>query len=1260
MPKVISPSRLARFYFHECERYLRYSSVRAEDREREGVPRPVRETRPVAQAILDSGLAWEEEVVEHLLSGHVYLAEGAGEDGKPLSESVIDQATARRLLTSIEPGESVYQPELAVPPRFYERYGLDPDVVHWPPCRPDLVEADATPNGETVLRVIDIKASPGVKLSHRIQATVYSLVLECLLEEWGVTDRTVGSDAGIWLAQQPEPEYFDLRSLKPPIEQFLAHELQPLLERSPDEAPWHVYFRCEWCEWFEHCRTEMRKQDSVSRVPYLTTHGKRFLETSDPPVRTLSDLAELLDDPQRTKSLDGCASLRGRASRLRSQVTALREKEVKPLGAASLAMPLYENVRVVLTVQSEPVSGNVYAYGLYAQGLRDLTGEGPFTTVRVAPDGSPETVAGLRRNLVEDLWAILHALDQFNANREWKDQKALQIYVFDSYERRLLVEALMEALRDEEVAEEALKVLFYLQGEDLLRAAEHPAEEVFFPIVVLNEVLQTQLALPVEVSYRFADANQLLQPSEGGFEFQDSEYFGFELSNQMRSDAIYAVWYQEKTDRLAWIENELKARLWGANSLVNGTRQRLREAGALFAYAPKFRLPASFAYGSPLLSRLAFLAQYEAVLGCLDVRTRRMAPLGEQVQRGDAVVLEWLEDDRFRVVGISPDVELDANPFPRFLLAEDNDEGRRALLGFDDFWNRARPWVRKGLKLRIAGIRNVIGSPPREVQLQLTEGPDSPPLRRRRRYVLSPRFTDFNTHHVINELDRIDSEGGPFLDLLEDPARFALRNELPDEIASKAVSLGERHSMTRSQLRALEGVTLGALRLVWGPPGTGKTHFLALTILALLEAHRASRRPFRVVVTAFTHAAIENLLRKLCELQNETRIVEGDLGVGKLKSLAGDAGRDTDLVPHNGGDSWLDDHELAVLGGTAWALRELEIGCADLVVIDEGSQLLVPTAAIPIERLSHEGRLLIAGDDRQLPPIVLGAYPEPEEGELPFHRSIFECLRRADPDERFTSTLLENWRMNEALCEYPRRQVYVPDYRSAHERIAARRLRLAPSSRSDWVDDVLAPEYPLAVCVLDGVQATAENVVEAGLVADVTVRLRERLLVDGEPVTEDDEGDELFWRDGLFIVSPHHAQIRAIRTALDERRTWGSEPFVGTVDKMQGQECDAVIVSYGVSDVEYAVGEKEFIYSLNRLNVAITRARSKTIVFLPRPLLEPPVAAFDDDSIAEGIAFMQGLWRFAESAGERCEVRLENEAALVIHRVPFDAIDNDS
>jgi DNA replication ATP-dependent helicase Dna2 len=51
-----------------------------------------------------------------------------------------------------------------------------------------------------------------------------------------------------------------------------------------------------------------------------------------------------------------------------------------------------------------------------------------------------------------------------------------------------------------------------------------------------------------------------------------------------------------------------------------------------------------------------------------------------------------------------------------------------------------------------------------------------------------------------------------------------------------------------------------------------------------------------------------------------------------------------------------------------------------------------------------------------------------------------------------------------------------------------------------------------------------------------------------------------------------------------------------------------VIATYGVSDVEYAMREKEFIYSLNRLNVSITRARAKTIVLLPRPLIEPPTS----------------------------------------------------
>jgi hypothetical protein len=48
--------------------------------------------------------------------------------------------------------------------------------------------------------------------------------------------------------------------------------------------------------------------------------------------------------------------------------------------------------------------------------------------------------------------------------------------------------------------------------------------------------------------------------------------------------------------------------------------------------------------------------------------------------------------------------------------------------------------------------------------------------------------------------------------------------------------------------------------------------------------------------------------------------------------------------------------------------------------------------------------------------------------------------------------------------------------------------------------------------------------------------------------------------------------------------------------------------------------------------VAITRARAKSIVFLPRPLLDPPIQALDSDRVAEGIAFMQGLANWCSNA----------------------------
>ena len=69
--------------------------------------------------------------------------------------------------------------------------------------------------------------------------------------------------------------------------------------------------------------------------------------------------------------------------------------------------------------------------------------------------------------------------------------------------------------------------------------------------------------------------------------------------------------------------------------------------------------------------------------------------------------------------------------------------------------------------------------------------------------------------------------------------------------------------------------------------------------------------------------------------------------------------------------------------------------------------------------------------------------------------------------------------------------------------------------------------------------------------------------------------------------------------------------------------------------------EAEFIYSLNRLNVSITRAKSKCVVFLPRPLLEPPLEILQNKKAAEGLNHMLNLVEFCRENGEEREFEVK-------------------
>jgi len=119
----------------------------------------------------------------------------------------------------------------------------------------------------------------------------------------------------------------------------------------------------------------------------------------------------------------------------------------------------------------------------------------------------------------------------------------------------------------------------------------------------------------------------------------------------------------------------------------------------------------------------------------------------------------------------------------------------------------------------------------------------------------------------------------------------------------------------------------------------------------------------------------------------------------------------------------------------------------------------------------------------------------------------------------------------------------------------------------------------------------------------VTARLTRRLFA----AMTAENTPEAIWQERLAVVSPHRAQNAAIRAALANDPA-GNGAVVETVDNIQGKERDAIIASYTVSDPEFALAEAEFIFSLERLNVTITRARTKLILIVSRRLLDvvPP------------------------------------------------------
>ncbi|MBI5164972.1 MAG: AAA family ATPase [Magnetospirillum sp.] len=360
-----------------------------------------------------------------------------------------------------------------------------------------------------------------------------------------------------------------------------------------------------------------------------------------------------------------------------------------------------------------------------------------------------------------------------------------------------------------------------------------------------------------------------------------------------------------------------------------------------------------------------------------------------------------------------------------------------------------------------------------------------------------------------------------------------------------------------------------------GPPGTGKTYTAARVVIHLL------RRGARVGLASHSHKAINNLCAAIEEAAREI----GFSFRGCKKSTDQDSMfggrmiRDVTSADQVAG--------MSVVAGTAWLFARPEFEQAfDYLVVDEAGQV---SLANLVAMGMAARNVIVVGDQMQLSQPIQGCHPGKSGlGALEF---LLEGMPTVPPDR---GILLDtSWRMHPHLCRWVSEAFYDGRLR-AHPSLVSQSLLL----RAD-AHPALA-RHGLRFVPVEHQGRSQRSPEEAGVVRDIWYSLvgqrwRDRHGI-GRPI-----GPQ-----GVLVVAPYNMQVNAIRDLLP------AEARVGTVDRFQGQEAPVVILSMTTSSGDDLPRDIAFLFSRQRLNVAISRARCLAIILASPRLLEVPCRTVEE------------------------------------------------
>ena len=943
----------------------------------------------------------------------------------------------------------------------------------------------------------------------------------------------------------------------------VAHEFETLLNEAPvyplATTPEPVE-HCGVCRWSDKCRAQWRAEDDLSLVAGLTSRQRSALHSIS--VGTRSRLAE--PSQALSERIDGIgrealqrihaqASIQVRGEQagevISERIVPPRDREgdlVPNQGLLMLPEPsggdLFFDMEGDPFFSSDEVDGIEYLFGVIEPDSEDESGEPAFHRFWSIEDGTV-TTTGERRAFEAFMDLVM---DRLAAD------PGLHIYHYAPYEptavKRL---AGRHGTREEEVDRLLRGGVFV----DLYRTVRQG----------IRASVESYSIKRLEPLYDFGREVDLRDAGSSIVEFETWLELG---QGEEREEVLARIEEYNRDDCLS----TLHLRNW-----LEEQRSKLEEELGGSLSRPSI----------PELEETEDSDAQKAVNALVDALTSGLSESAEQmtdVEKGQWLLAQLLNWHR-----------REAKSFwwrYFFLVNELTDEERLdesdalAMLTFDSSWRDPAPRARSTIyRFRF---------PPQEHAIKVDSSPHDPETGKSvgtvfllddENGVIDIRCGNTRPAPTARSLIPYDNvRPRPKPESLQRLAHWVLDNgiEGPGGFRATRDLLTRRHpqfggSLGQPLLLEGEGVEDAAHRLILkidgsylaiqGPPGSGKSTVGAEMIVDLVN------EGWRVGVTANSHKVIGELLAKVAQAAEE-RGVRVRIGQrsndeptfsGAVHMENNDAARDS-LVAGS----------VDVLGGTTWLWsREDMIGRVDILFIDEAGQMSLADA---VAASLCTRNLVLLGDPQQLDQPLQGTHPPGAERSVLAHVLHGE---RVMPDQ-FGLFLDGSWRLHPRISSYTSEIFYEGRLHSYPGRESLDLAGVPPLSGTG-----------IRFLPVPHSGQSSESPEEAREVAQLV-----RDLLNSNPTYRDAEGiahslDE----SDVLLITPYNAQVRSLSEALPGFR-------IGTVDKFQGQEAPISIYSMATSSADEAPHGMEFLYSLNRLNVATSRARCLALVVASPGLLK--------------------------------------------------------